>query len=240
MFGTKTVLVLGLLLATAACAPTDVASRLDADTMALSTSTGVATPAVAAQRAVVAAFDVQRVDIVVPRNLKVSEANMYYPPADIVWRGEPRGDRFSQVEAIWREAADRATAGMGKGVPVVVTVEVTRFHCLTEKTRYSVGGVHSLHFLLTVTNASTGAVIDGPRRVVADVKAAGGQRAVDEEARGLTQRVVVVNRLAEVLQRELSPRAGDTAPALSVLPTAPAGEAVARAETDLPAVAPVN
>lgn len=229
MFGKKSVLMLGLLLATAACAPTDVASRLDTGAATLTTSTRAESPQAA--RPVAAALDVQRVDIVVPRNLKVSEANMYYPPADIVWRGEPRGDRYTQVEAIWREAADRATAGMGAGVPVVVTVEVTRFHALTEKTRYSVGGTHSLHFLLTVTNASTGEVIDGPRRVVADVKAAGGQKAIDEEARGLTQRVVIVNRLAEVLGRELSPRGGKTAPA---------DGAVARAETDLVAVTPVN
>lgn len=230
----NTILVLGLLLATTACAPTDVASRMDAGPMALPVATAAeapATPVLSTQRAVAAAYDVQRVDIVVPRNLKVSEANMYYPPADIVWRGEPRGDRFAQVEAIWREAADRATAGMGHGVPVVVTVEVTRFHCLTEKTRYSVGGTHSLHFLLTVTNAATGEVIDGPRRVVADVKAAGGQRAVEEEARGLTQRVVVVNRLAEVLQREL----GTAAPAvpMAAAPSEPALVVSTRSAGDL-------
>lgn len=243
MFGMKTVLVLGLLLATTACAPTDVATRMEADPTGLPAATGAATPAdlaVASRGVVTATYDVQRVDVVVPRNLKVSEANMYYPLADIVWRGEPRGDRYAQVEAIYKEAADRATAGMGKGEPVVVTVEVTRFHALTEKTRYSVGGTHSLHFLLTVTDASTGQVIDGPRRVVADVKAAGGQKAIDEEARGLTQRVVIVNRLTEVLQRELSVRAGGSAPAISALPSLPSAEAVTRLANDLTSVTPVN
>ena len=227
MIATKTVLgtglALGLLALTSACAPTGVASRLDSDVTTLSTATE--------GRPVAAVYDVQRVDIVVPRNLRVSEANKYYPVADIVWRGEPRGDRFTQVEAIWREAADRVTAGMGQGVPVVVTVEVTRFHCLTEKTRYSVGGTHSLHFLLTVTNAATGEVIDGPRRVVADVKAAGGQKAIEEEARGLTQRGVVVNRLSEVLQREL---AAPVAVPMATVETT-------RADSDLRlTVAPVN
>jgi len=227
MIATKTVLraglALGLLALTGACVPSGVATRLDSDVTTLSTTT--------AARPAAVAYDVQRVDIVVPRNLRVSEANMYYPVADIVWRGEPRGDRYAQVESIWTEAADRATAGMGRGVPVVVTVEVTRFHCLTEKTRYSVGGTHSLHFLMTVTNAATGEVIDGPRRVVADVKAAGGQKAIDEEARGLTQRVVVVNRLSEVLQRELA--APVAVPMVAVETT--------RADSDLlVTVAPVN
>lgn len=243
MFGKKSVLVLVLLLATTACAPTDVATRLEADPTGMATATGAAAPTlpvVATSGAVIPAYDVQRVDVVVPRSLKVSEANMYYPIADIVWRGEPRGDRYAQVEAIFKDAADRATAGMGSGVPVVVTLEVTRFHALTEKTRYSIGGTHSLHFLLTVTNASTGEVIDGPRRVVADVKAAGGQKAIDEEARGLTQRVVIVNRLTGVLQRELAPMAGGSEPVIAAAPALPTAETVTRIATDLTSVAPVN
>lgn len=197
MYGKTTVLVLGFALSLAACAPAPVATRAEGGALALPTTGTAQTP-------VAAAYDVQRVDVVVPRSLKVSEANAYYPVADIVWRGEPIGDRHAQVEAMWREASDRATAPMSSGTPVVVTVEVTRFHCLTEKTRYSFGGVHSLHFLLTVTNASTGEVIDGPRRVVADVKASGGNKAIQEEAQGITQRVVIVDRLAQVLASELA------------------------------------
>jgi hypothetical protein len=92
-----------------------------------------------------------------------------------------------------------------------VDIEVTRFHCLTEKTRYTVGGVHSLHFMLTVRDADTGVVIDGPRAVVADVKAAGGAQAIAEDDMGMTQRVVVVQRLSEVIHRELSTKITDPA-----------------------------
>ena len=40
-----------------------------------------------------AQYDVAEVKIVVPQTLRVSEANSYRPNADIVWRGDPPGDR---------------------------------------------------------------------------------------------------------------------------------------------------
>ena len=103
-----------------------------------------------------------------------------------------------------------------------------RFHCLTEKTRYSVGGVHSLRYRLSVQDAATGAVIEPPRLIVADVRAAGGKRAIEEERQGLTQRVVVVSALAGSLRAALStpaplpeaPQVSQAAPA--VAPSQPA------------------
>ncbi len=151
-----------------------------------------------------AQYDVQAVNVSVPRSLRASEANSFHPNADIVWRGDAAGDRHAQVAAIFNEAMARGTAVMHSGPKVVVDVEVVRFHCLTEKTRFTVGGVHSLHFMLTVRDAVSGAVIQGPRLVIADVKASGGARAIAEDSAGMTQRVVVVERLAEVIRRELS------------------------------------
>lgn len=151
-----------------------------------------------------AEYDVKAVNVLVPHTLKVSEANTFRPSADIVWRGDLPGDRYAQVKAIFDAASARSTATMHTGEPVVVDLEVVRFHCLTEKTRYTVGGVHSMHFLMTVRDASTGAVVQGPRLIVADVKGAGGSRAIAEEEAGRTQKVVVTDRLAEVIRRELS------------------------------------
>jgi hypothetical protein len=151
-----------------------------------------------------AQYDVEAVRVSVPRSLKVSEANTFKPRADIVWRGEPRGDRHVQVAAIVQEGMQTGTAAMQEGRQVNVDVEVTRFHALTEKTRYTIGGVHEMRFVLTVSDATTGAVIDGPREVIADVKAAGGTLAIAEDQAGRTQRVVTVARLAEVVRRELS------------------------------------
>ncbi len=151
-----------------------------------------------------AEYDVKAVNVVVPQALKVSEANTFRPAADIVWRGDLPGDRYAQVKAIFEAAAARSTATMHAGEAVVVDLEVVRFHCLTEKTRYTIGGVHSLHFMMTVRDANTGAILQGPRMIVADVKASGGARAMAEEQSGRTQKVVVTERLAEVIRRELS------------------------------------
>lgn len=156
-----------------------------------------------------AQYDVEDIRISVPAKLKVSEANMFYPVADIVWRGEPAGNRHAQVMSIFKEAMDRGTYTMTTGRKVMVDVEVVRFHSVTEKTRYTVGGTHSMRFTLTVRDAVTGQVVDGPRLVAADAKAAGGAQAVAEEQMGRTQRVVVVERLASAIRAELSARVTD-------------------------------
>jgi hypothetical protein len=149
-------------------------------------------------------YDVTAVNVAVPESLRVSEANMYYPVADIVWRGEPRGNRHDQVKAIFEQAFAAGTSSLDSGRPVVVDVVVDRFHCLTEKARYTIGGVHSLKFTLSVRDAATGELLDGPRLVVADIKASGGAIAVQEEADGITQRIVILDRLRDVALRELT------------------------------------
>ncbi len=149
-------------------------------------------------------YDVQQVNVTVPQNLRVSEANVYYPLADIVWRGEPMANRHNQVRAIVSEGLGRGVAAMKTGRGVALDVEVTRFHSLTEKTRYTFGGVHSVKFTMTVRDMATGGVIDGPRHVVADVKGAGGAQAIAEEQMGRTMRVVITEHLAAVIAREMS------------------------------------
>jgi hypothetical protein len=151
------------------------------------------------------AYNVRQVEISVPDTLKVSEANAFYPLADIVWRGEPRGDRRAQVRAIFDEAATRAASERVKGLPVAVEIEVRRFHALTEKARYTVGGVHSIEFELTVKDAKTGAMIEEPRVINGDLPAAGGETALEEDAMGLTQKVLITQHLAKVLSTELAP-----------------------------------
>ncbi|MES2664736.1 MAG: DUF6778 family protein [Pseudomonadota bacterium] len=209
-FNYRTALIgLGLALSLGACSTPDTVSRSGYAAPGITLATqgrAVAVPGAAAAgpRILAAQYDVQDVRINVSRKLKVSEANVFYPMADIVWRGEPRGDRYRQVAAMYQEAMAAGTGGMTSGRAVNVDINVNRHHGLTEKTRYTVGGVHSLRFMLTVTDAATGQVIDGPREVVADVKAAGGNQAIIEEQNGRTQRVVVVERLAQVIRRELS------------------------------------
>jgi hypothetical protein len=151
-----------------------------------------------------AAYAVQDVIVTVPSSLRSSEANVYYPLADIVWRGDVLGNRHEQVRTILRDAAEQATANMTTGPAAVVDITLNRFHSVTEKTRFSVGGVHSITYTLTVRDALSGEVLDGPREVVADARAVGGARALAEEAAGRTMKVVIMERLVASFREELS------------------------------------
>lgn len=228
MRGVKPLSVLALVLGLSACGATDTISRSDmgmaySGAVAVSASTGPS----AAQTApiLMPRYNVSEVRVVVPRDLSVSEANLFYPVADIVWRGEPLGDRHQQVHAILTEAAGFATSRMKEGRNVRIVAEVVRFHSLTEKTRYTVGGVHSLRYRLSVQDVVTGEVIEPPRLIVADVRAAGGRRAIEEERQGRTQRVVVVSAIANSLTAALStptplpeaPQMSSAAPLMPVL-----------------------
>ena len=141
-----------------------------------------------------------------------SEANKFYPRADIVWRGEPQGDRLAQVKSILQESFADGTAGLKTGPKATLSVKLERFHALTEKARFSVGGVHDIVFVLTVLDAQSGAILEGPRRVEIAIKAAGNDLAIAEDAAGRTQRVVVVEGVAEAVRRELSGPLQSTAP----------------------------
>ena len=201
--------MLAMVMGLSACATGPDVTRSSQTQMTLATQGRADAVASEIRQVLAAQYDVEDIRISVPSKLKVSEANMFYPVADIVWRGEPIGNRHAQVMSIFKEAMDRGTYTMTTGRKVLVDVEVTRFHSVTEKTRYTVGGTHSMRFNLTVRDAVTGLVIDGPRLVAADAKAAGGAQAVAEEQMGRTQRVVVVERLANAIRAELSARVTD-------------------------------
>ena len=149
--------------------------------------------------------EVVSVDVDVPRSLKVSEANRFLPGGDIVWRGDPPGDRYKQVQAIFETAMrEGADAIEGDGVPVTLDIEVTRFHALTEKARYTVGGVHAIQFNMQLRDPETGAPLGEPHFVKADFRALGGQAAVRAEQAGLTQKKRITEHLAKVIRTELT------------------------------------
>lgn len=149
------------------------------------------------------AYAVQDIEVIVPEELRVSEANTYYPNADIVWRGDVPGDRHAQIKAIFETAFRSSAPKLGKGVPADVKIEVIRFHSLTEKTRYTFGGVHSIKFRLTVLDPETGAELEN-RVIDADLKAYGGTQAVAMEAKGVTQKKRITQHLSNVLVQELT------------------------------------
>ena len=156
-------------------------------------------------------FNVRDVRVSVPDSLSVSEANIYLPSADIVWREDFYGDRHEQVAAIFKEGMTRGVKDLNGAQAIYVDIEVKRFHSLTERARYTVGGIHSIKFVLVLRDAKTGALIADPRLIKADLKAYGGKRAVAAEHRGETQKVRITAHLAEVIKREIHAIEGELA-----------------------------
>lgn len=198
MFKAKTLTGLTVSLALLACSPAEMPSR----GMNLASP---ALPEIALQdRAIATEYNVVGYEVTVPRDLLVSEADVYLPIADIVWHGDPEGDRYEQIKAIFDAALGRSTSDMTQGRPVEVLIQVHKFHALTPKTRATVGGNFAMHFYLTVYDAVTREVLDGPRMIIADTPASGGVRALREEKRGITQKSVITGRLVEVFDEELA------------------------------------
>lgn len=154
--------------------------------------------------AILRQINVAQINVRVPTSLKVSEANRYYPGGDIVWREDPMGNRHAQVSKIMHDAMAAGTAGFQGPVPVILDIEVVRFHALSEKARYTVGGVHHMVFKMVIRDARTGQFLSEPRRIESDLEAFGGQQAISAEARGLTQKVRISGHLAEVIRQEMT------------------------------------
>jgi hypothetical protein len=149
-------------------------------------------------------YRLEAVRFAAPADLTVSEANSFYPVADIVWRGDPMGDRKMQISEIFQTAIRHGAEGLDGATPVIVDVTLARFHSLTERTRYSVGGVHSIKFDLTIRDAETGAVLEPTRRVNADLPGLGGQAAIMAEQRGETQKVRILAHLTALFRDNLT------------------------------------
>ena len=180
-------IILVALLGLGGCGAVDSTTRSWAG--ALQTEPGKATSAQALQ------LDVQRVNVRVPPTLSVSESNGYFPLADIVWQEELTGDRYKQVGAIVQQAAEAAASGRIGGYPVVVDLQVTRFHALTQRARYTTGGVHNIAFYFSVLDAETGKFLAEPQLIETRLKALGGAQAVEAVSRGETQKVRIVAHL---------------------------------------------
>ena len=149
-------------------------------------------------------YEIVELNFVAPEALTVSERNGYYPLADIVWRGDAIGDRKAQLAAIFQEAFDRGAAQVPGTRPVVVDIALVRFHGVTERVRYSVGGNYNMIFDMTVRDATTGAVIEPARRITGNLAAPGGTAAIMAEQAGQTEKVRVTDYLTVLLQDELS------------------------------------
>ncbi|MCM2562399.1 hypothetical protein M8756_09580 [Lutimaribacter sp. EGI FJ00015] len=192
----RIIAALALGLSVSACTSIDTASR----NAPLESTAALAAEA---PSAAVQSVAVQSYTVKVPRSLRVSEANTYYPMGDIVWREDPIGDRHAQVADIFNTSVSRAVETVDGALPVVAEIVVKRFHALTEKTRYTIGGVHSITFDLILRDPETGLAIMPPREISADLKGFGGSRAIAAERQGVTQKLRITRHLANVIRMEL-------------------------------------
>ncbi|QFS82664.1 hypothetical protein FIU97_07620 [Roseivivax sp. THAF40] len=204
MITVKRVVALLALFGLTACSGMETASR---NATGLSAGT-VPGPALSVSPEALAPVTLVGYEVEVPQSLKVSEANAYIPRGDIVWRGEPQGDRYAQVKAIFDDSLRASAAGLTTGVPVNVKIVVRRFHALTEKARYTTGGVHNIVFDVAIFHAVTGELLRPIKTVRADLKAFGGSAAIAADAAGQTQRVRITSHLSNTFLQELTAPAG--------------------------------
>lgn len=147
-------------------------------------------------------WDVTGVEVNVPRTLTSSEANTIKPRADIVWREDLIGDRHAQVDDLMTAALESAFEAVVGATPVIVTLDLSRFHAQTQRVRYTFGGEHEITFVMTVRHAETGEILSGPTEVDLTFDAFGGNDAVAADARGETQRVRISQRLVSWVNEE--------------------------------------
>lgn len=152
---------------------------------------------------VVQDWDVAEVVVNVPETLTSSEANTIKPRADIVWREDPIGDRHAQVAALMSAALEPAFNNVSGAVPVIVSIDVTRFHAQTQRVRYSnIPSEQEIEFVMTIRHATTGEILSGPTDVDLTFPALGGNDAVIADAEGVTQRLRISQRLQAWVSEE--------------------------------------
>lgn len=141
------------------------------------------------------------VDVIVPETLTVSDAaNVIAPQADIVWHGDPDGDRRAQVAAILAEAAKRAGATLEGDTPVTMSLPLEQFHAVTPAAvSRAPSAVHNIRFDIEVRDATTGETLVAPAAIDADLEAYVGSAPVLASLQGQTQKVRITDHLAAVL-----------------------------------------
>jgi hypothetical protein len=149
-----------------------------------------------------AAWRLAEVRVNVPRSLSVSEAKTLLPNADLVWREDPLGDRYAQVDTIMTNAITRGAQGLRGSRGVIVDVTVTRFHALTfeAELRNQNWGVHNIDFTARVVDAASGATLVGPTDIRAELPAYSGTQMREARRKGITQKSMITNHVAKTVQ----------------------------------------
>jgi len=136
---------------------------------------------------------------VVPDSLSVSNDNTYAPMADIVWHGEPFGDRRAQVAAILDEGLTVGTRDLRGARPVTMTARVLTFHGVTPSAvARAPAAVHNIRYVLRVFDAQTGEPLIENQTISADLEANVGTAAIAAAINRESQRQRVVAHIAAV------------------------------------------
>jgi hypothetical protein len=151
--------------------------------------------------AVTRGWTVQQVISTVPEYLTVSNDNTYAPNADIVWHGDPYGDRKEQVAAILKEAVTAASSPLKGPRGVAISTQMLHFHGVTPiATNRAPGAVHNIAFRIQVFDARTREPLTGAATIDADLEANVGASAVTAAVAGQTERIRIVDHLTRVVQ----------------------------------------
>jgi hypothetical protein len=141
------------------------------------------------------------VQVDVPRSLTVSEAKTILPRADIVWREDPLGDRYAQVDTIMTDAVTRGAQGLRGARPVTIEVTVTRFHALTFEAELQDKnwGVHNINFTARVVDARTGEVLIPATAIRSELPALAGEQMREARSKGQSQKSMITNHVARTV-----------------------------------------
>lgn len=149
-------------------------------------------------------YRVTKVNVTVPSSLENTETNTYKPAVDIIWREDPLGNRHAQVDKIMTDALTSGTASLRGNRPVTLEVTVMKFHALTQRTRYTIGGTHHIVFAMQVLDSQTGDIVEPLRVIETEFEAYGGDKAIEAEAKGLTQKVRITKHLQHLIAYEVT------------------------------------
>ncbi len=112
---------------------------------------------------------ITRVEVVVPRSLRVVEIDSARPFGDIVWREEPAGDRYQQVSAIVQEAMERGVAGLSGPNTAALQVRVVRFQTLSGRLDATADARHRITFDMQLVDRASGTQLTDLDRIEVEI-----------------------------------------------------------------------
>ena len=123
------------------------------------------------------------VNVVAPESLTVSTRNSFAPGGDIVWWGDPEGDRRAQVAEIVDAGITEGSRVLVGSRPVTVTARVIQFHAVTPMAvSRAPAAVHNISYEMQIF----------------DQVAYVGAQAIAAAVDGQTQKVRITNHIAAV------------------------------------------